>query len=206
LRDRFVEIDGILVDIPALLAISYTCDPLLCRDGNCCCSCYEITLSENELSRVIGYLPWASRFAPGILVGDNDSGTRCFDNLFDESDVEPDDASDAGELIIDTDENGLCRIAYIGEKGETFCSLHSAALERDISYFKAKPTSCVLWPLAVDNGMPQRITVQPDAYEFPCCSRNETGVLSESIAEILGGVFGEDVLRGVLAEIQKQPQ
>lgn len=195
MQDGFVDIDGVFVDIPALLAISYKCDPTLCRGGKGCCSYYEISLPESELSRVIGYLPGASCYAPGLKSA-NPAESDCYDNLFDEA--------EGDELIIDTDENDLCRLAYSGAEGETFCSLHTAALKMGVSYFDAKPRCCVLWPLAIADERPLRITVQPDAYEFPCCSRSETGELSAGIAEILAGVFGDAFLSRALALIDQR--
>jgi len=202
-----IEVDGVLVDITALLSVSHTCDPLICRDRASCCSSYEICLSEKELPGVIGYLPAASKWVPGIRAGhagdaeiddenenkDRETSEIEIDNIFDEE--------ESDVIVIDADDRGECRLAYRGDQNQLLCALHTAALSKKLSFYKTKPTACLLWPLAMNSEGQPHLSVQPDAFEFPCNQINQSDTLDDGVAEIIEGVFGSSFLEKIRSYI-----
>ena len=178
-------IDDIEIDTEALFSISHRCAPGTCEKKQCCCSKYEIVIERDEIDRVIGYMPAAAKYAPRI--GSADSP----DNIFEED--------DDGAFIVDTDDDGLCAFAYTDCRRNILCSLHSVALDLKIPHYRTKPMSCVLWPLAISEDLPLRISIAEDAFSFPCnIERNNPGrLLDPNIARIIQDVFGIKVLTGI---------
>ena len=63
---RELIIDGIVVDVSAILSLAHECDPGNCDVSESCCSTYEVPLERDEADRVIGLLPDAGRYAPAL--------------------------------------------------------------------------------------------------------------------------------------------
>ena len=122
-----VVLNGIEIDMEAICSITHECNPELCKESICCCSCYEICIDNNEIDTITDWLPEAVKFSPHLNSGSD------FDNVFDQ--IKP------NQYAIDTAENGLCVFAYNSPDKKTFCSLHSAALKHDIPPYKIKPKS-----------------------------------------------------------------
>jgi len=180
---RLILIEGIRVDLDALAAIAHACIPERCRNRRSCCACYEVCVGKGEMSRIVGCLPQAVAYAPGLRDGN--------------SYADPFEDADGGrQMALATDEDGACVFTYKGPRGETLCALHSAALDLGIKPFHVKPQSCWLWPLALTESKPVVLGVQQDAFSFPCNRRRSRASrrLHRGIAEIVGAVFGEEFL------------
>lgn len=184
-------IEGVAVDLNSVAGIAHDCDPALCRGARCCCSCYEITLTEEELSPVVGMLPAAARFSRRLKRGDG------YDNVFDEE--------DDGLYTIDSARDGSCVFLYRDHLKTPLCSLHTAALESGADPYRAKPGSCTLWPLALSEDSPPVLTVQDDAFDFPCNRRRRGGRkgLDRGVSIIIVSVFGESFLDTVRLHLSK---
>lgn len=176
-----LEIDGVRVDIPALLKLWHAYDAEKCSACGCCCSSYEVTVSKRELARITGMIPAASRHAQGLKT---DEG---YENPF--------ERVEKGLYALDTDEEGLCVFAYRDAAGQVRCSIHSAALEQGLDPYKTKPSPCTLWPLALTDDAVPILTVQEDAYRFPCNRRRRNAQrLAPEVADIIRTVFGAQFL------------
>jgi len=186
--DGYVLIDGVAVDVDAILSISHDCRPELCRTGACCCACYEVALTGREVAAVAGMLPGAARHARRLRDGDG------FDNVFDES--------DEGGFVLDTAPDGACVFLYRDGAGAPLCSLHSAAVESGLDPSLAKPRSCTLWPLALSEDAPPVLGVQDDALDFPCNGRRGPARgLDPGVEAIIAALFGEAFLARLSSEI-----
>lgn len=180
-----LHIDDIEIDVESLFSISHCCVPGMCPVDQCCCSKYEIVVEGNEMDRIIGYMPAASKYAVHL-------GSGCsLDNVFEEG--------GGGDFVVDTDDNGLCAFAYRGRCNSMLCSLHSVALERGIPYYRTKPTACVLWPLAISEDLPLQLSIADDAFDFPCNTRRKNAgkSLDPNIARIIKDVFGIKILKAI---------
>jgi len=175
-------VGGLRVDLDSLRSIAHRCDPSLCRGLRGCCSRYEVTLGPTELSTIIGMLPEAARYVPALADAD----------LYEEL--------DEGEFAIETDEEGRCVFAYRNHTGDTLCALHSAALRHGLDPVSVKPRSCFLWPLALTESKPPVLSIQDDAFTFPCNRRRlaKRG-LDPGILAILEGLFGESFVAQLTA-------
>ncbi len=180
-----ITIDNIEIDVASLYEITHQCSPGTCRKKQCCCAKYEICIDGRELSRIIGYLPEAAKFAPHL--GDG----RDFENIFEEEGPDL--------FVIDSHEDGLCVFAYADARGRIFCSLHSAALQLQLQPHEVKPSSCVTWPLAVTEDLPLQVSIAEDALTFPCNTlrKRKGDTLDPDIARIIRDVFGQKVLTGI---------
>jgi len=187
---KIVRIDGMEVDIDSLLSISHKCAPGLCKKSECCCAQYDICIDDEELNRLITYMPDAAKLAPELLSG---SG---YGNVFEET--------EDNLYEIDTDDNDLCVFAYSDAKNNVLCSLHTVAYQFSLSPHEVKPSSCITWPLAVSEGRPMLLSVSDDAFDFPCNSRKGTKSLDPDIAQIIKAVFGEIFLIKVEAALAKR--
>jgi hypothetical protein len=178
-------VGGLRIDIKALKRLAHRCDPYICKDRDSCCASYDIEVTRREASRVVGFLPEAARYAPRLRNG--------------RSYLDPIEDMDDGPDVLATNEDGRCVLAYDNADGATLCSLHSAALDRGIPYAQVKPAPCCLWPLALSEDRPPMLTVQDDAYDFPCNSRRKAAAgLDTGVQEILREVFGENLLHKTL--------
>ena len=185
-----VRIGEMLVDLPALLRLHHEYNPAACSAANCCCGSYEVTVAKRELRRIAGMIPESSRFARGLRDAD---GT--YENPFEP--VEP------GLYALDTDEHGRCVFAYRDRQGVVRCSIHSAALKLGLEPYTTKPFVCTLWPLALTDDHPPVLTVQEDAYRFPCNRqlRVPGHALTPEVALIMDRLFGPEFLQALNAAI-----
>lgn len=186
----YPRIGRYLVDLDALQRITHRYDPVRCAAQGCCCASYEISLGRAEVDRIAGCLPHAAAFAPWLL----DRGKLT--NPFDEE--------TPSRYVLDTDDDGRCVFAYTNGAGETRCSIHSAALQLGLPPFQTKPRSCALWPLAVSEGRPPLLSIQPDAFDFPCNRRRRPRAdrsLDPSIAELIQLNFGPAFLPKILVAL-----
>jgi len=182
------EIEGYRVDLPALLQLWHAYDAEKCSACGCCCSSYEVTVPRRELSRLTGMIPAASRHAPGLQTDGE------YENPF--------ERVEKGVYAIDTDEEGLCVFAYRDPAGQVRCSIHTAALEQGLDPYKTKPSACTLWPLALTEDTLPTLTVQEDAYRFPCNRRRRNARhLAPEVAATIRTVFGASFLDAVQAAI-----
>ena len=173
---------NLTVRIDALTAIDYHCDG--CRGRRpCCCSVYEIELTEAERERSEGMLPLAAAYRPELC-----DGEHC-DPVADES--------DDGHFVLEKDDAGDCLLAYETD-GMTRCALHSAALTHNIPPAQAKPLACSLWPLALTEPPHATLSVQEDAVEFPCVTwHGPRRTLCNDVADIVSALFGAQALQQI---------
>jgi len=174
------------IDLESLFSITHRCVPGKCTKAHCCCATYEIAVGHDEIARIIGHMPAASRYAP--CLGDGDS----LENIFEED--------TDGSFIVDTDEDGLCAFAYRDRKRRIFCSLHSVAQDLKLPHHKTKPLSCVLWPLALSEDRPLQLSIVEDAFDFPCnfSRKNPLRSLDPNIAQTIRDIFGEKILTAIM--------
>lgn len=181
-RPALAAIAGVRVDLDALRAIAHHCDPKLCEESGSCCACYEVAVTEEEVSRAIGLLPHARRYA-----------RRLADDLWEETD---------DGLALATDASGRCVFAF-RRNGATLCALHTASAKLGLDPYRMKPWSCSLWPLAVSETRPPILGIQEGAFGFPCNRRrgpNEPG-LDPGIADTLRACYGDAFLQAVLERL-----
>ncbi len=170
------------IDVRGLSALNHAC--VGCPDTRrCCCATYEVCVTRAEMRRIVGCLSVVSKFCRHL------AGRHGFDNVF--------DPVDSGLFAIDTDADGLCCFAY-RVQGRIRCSLHSAALSLGIPVSVVKPRVCMLWPLALGDGNPASLSVQPDAFAFRCNTRRKVRHdLCGSLAETVKSTFGTQVLQRI---------
>ncbi|MBU2548377.1 MAG: hypothetical protein KKB20_08215 [Proteobacteria bacterium] len=179
--DGRVKINGLRVDLPALLSIAHDCRPEACGGASCCAD-YEAEVDEKELAVIVGWLPAAARYARNLVT------EKGLDNVFDEQ--------GRGLYAIDRTEAGFCVFAYRAPKDGMVCSLHSAALELGRPPHRVKPSCCFLWPLALYSSRPRLLGIHPEVFEYPCNRRRRPGArgLDPGVAAIVGAFFGPDFL------------
>jgi len=186
-----VEIDGIRVDVAALLRIRHACDPHLCKAGQCCCRHYEISFTGRELARAVGLMPQCRNYAPHLQEGAE------FDNPFEKA--------ERNLWTADEQEDGTCAFAFTDTDGATWCSLHAAALDLGLSPWKVKPEPCMLWPLALSDDRPRVLGLHDDLLRFPCNKRRRgtPKTLDHGIAECIERVLGATFLENLQAHIRQ---
>ena len=183
------EIEGIVIDMEAVVSLAHDCVPSLCKDGTHCCAFYEIHATGEEAERLLGYLPRASKYAKGLI----EDGEVV--NPLDEDDEKK------GNFTIDTDEEGLCAFSYLSKAGndkshDPLCSLHTIALDEGQRPIDIKPRCCHMWPLALSESDPPLLTVQDGVMDFPCNKkRRGRRTIDKGVADIIGDAFGEDFLK-----------
>ncbi len=178
-----IVVDGIIVDVEAIYSIRHECRPEMCKNAKSCCASYHVSIEEQELATITGWMPEATKFAPGLKSGSE------YKNVFEEEDEE-------NMFSLDVDDEGTCLFAYKNNQGQTLCSLHSAALELGASPSGVKPRPCTLWPLAVSDGRPTTLTIDAAAFSFVCNTKREgdADALHPGIVEIIQDLFGEKFL------------
>ena len=67
------------VDLDAISTVAHHCSGCTHTDA-CCCAVHEVCVNKREMNTIIGALPLAARYCPGL---ENRDG---FDNVFDEVD------------------------------------------------------------------------------------------------------------------------
>ena len=176
-RPRPRRPNSVHVNLSAILCVDHACNGCS-TPGQCCCASYEVCADSKELKRIVNLLPEAARFCPRLKTK---SG---YDIIFDE--IEP------GLFALDTDEKGLCLLAY-KSGGKIRCSLHSAALKLGLSPAKVKPQACLLWPLSAseDNKF---LSMGNDTLSFRCVTRRRkpSRAIAPSLLETIGEVYGRD--------------
>lgn len=187
--EELPRVQGVIVDVDALGGIAYECDPALCRDTQKCCASYDVCLDEDELPMILGGMHLAMGRAPHL-----EDKPAPFEHVM-------------GRLYaLDTDEDGLCTFAWRNGNGHVLCALHSAALERGLDLHAVKPRCCLMWPLAMTDSEPHYLSVDPGAFEFPCCTRREPdGALHESIRRHVEFMFGRAFLDELEAAMAALP-
>lgn len=183
LPENYVQIDGILVDVPALMKLKHYCDPMLCRNKRYCCASYEITINRADMRRAIGLMPSAAAFAPEV--GEGGDHENPFEKI------------ETGRWAIDCDdETEACAFSFRDKKGCGWCSLHAAALDLGLDPYQQKPEVCTMWPLALSEGDPPVLSIQEDVYTFPCAwkRRGKPKGLYPDIAANVKAIFGEAFL------------
>ena len=174
-----MELQIFEVDVVGICSILHHCTG--CQgSAKRCCESYEVTIDTSELSNLVGCMPLASRYSDHLQT---DTGYK---NVFEQ--ISRDLYS------IDTNEGGTCVFAYrVGDR--TLCSLHTVAEELKIPFTKAKPKSCLLWPLAVFEGEIGVLSIHDDVFDYGCNLRNkrnprEALSLCPSISKNIEMVFG----------------
>jgi hypothetical protein len=191
-KDDVISIDGIIVDLDAVRAIAHGCEPTWCDRSNSCCARYEICLDPEEVSSVIGMLPQAVNFAPHAMGASMEP-----DNILEET--------EDGLFAIDSDDDGLCVLAFEGHGKAILCSIHAAALAMGLPPAQVKPRSCTLWPLTISDD-PKIVSVQEDAFEYPCNRMRtpEEKGLDSGIRDILSSLFGEPFAEKIDRELARR--
>jgi hypothetical protein len=189
-----IRVDGILVDVAAIRQLAHRCLPMNCAHRRSCCATYEVPVRNDRIGTIVGAVHEAARFAPQLL----EDGEPV--DLFDETE---------GGLCLNTDESGRCLFAFHNEQGAPLCSLHAFALEAGLPPARVKPAACALWPLALSEGDPPTLGVQPGALDFACNALrdNENGVtepLDPEVADLICGVFGDGFLQRLVAALDAE--
>lgn len=188
---NFPIIDGIIVDLQAIISIDYLCDPKLCNGKKSCCAHYDICIEQKDVIKIIPYFPEASIFAPHIK---NDSN---YSNLFEET--------DDGLISLETDENFTCMLAWKNPDGDILCSLHSQAIKNNLSFYDTKPKSCCLWPLAESDTKQASLTIDSDCTTFPCVTvkKVQDFKINKEIALIIKNIYGIKFLNKINNAVKK---
>lgn len=179
-----IQVGKIFVDSAAVFSLSCDCRPALCSKSDCCCRHYEVDMNKAEFNRAVELLPAASEFASHLKV---DGG---YENVFDD---------DGPSWVIDSGEDGYCSFAYLTDRDEPLCSLHSAAVSMGLDPYKSKPACCSFWPLALTTGRYRELTIHDNIFAFDCVTPNKTNRLDSGIASIIETMLGEDFLKELLA-------
>ncbi|MEK6745083.1 MAG: hypothetical protein AABZ15_15820 [Nitrospirota bacterium] len=164
------------VDLASLRSVEHRCRGCS-EDEPCCCSSYEVCVTNAEMKRIIQVLPEAARLCPHLKTD------RGYDNVFEY--VEP------GLHALDTTEDGLCLLAYV--EGHTIrCSLHTAGMNLGLPLEKVKPKACLLWPMSLSEG-DEVLSLAGDALTYGCTApaRKGSNHLSPAFVEAVELVFGE---------------
>lgn len=172
-RDQRSSVD---VDVESLLTIENRCTG--CAKGErCCCSSFEVCITAEEMKRIIKVLPEAAKFATHLLTPGG------YDNVFEKE--------EAGLFSLDTNEDGLCLLAYWSNR-RIHCSLHSAALTLGLPLAQVKPKVCLLWPMHFFDGE-EILAIHNDVLGFTCNRKKMRGSrsLSPGFIEAIELVYGE---------------
>ena len=184
-NDLYPLIDKLVVDVGSLLSLEHNCDPGLCSSSKSCCSCFQVFITKKELERLVGFMPEASAYTKNLQTGGS------YNNVFDEE--------DNGLFSVETDDSGLCVFGYRSGEAGTFCSLHSAALKMDLKPEEVKPFDCMLWPLALTEEKPLTLTIDNDAFDFPCNKKRASGAssLDPGVEDIILRLYGDKFLKEI---------
>lgn len=164
------------VDLASLLSVEHRCGGCG-KDEPCCCSSYEVCVTEAEMHRIIRVLPEAAKLCPHLKT---DHG---YDNVFEY--VEP------GLHALDTTEDGLCLLAYVADH-TIRCSLHTVGTNLGLPLGKVKPAACLLWPLSLSEG-DEVLSLAGDALSFRCTTRRRrrSNRLARSFVDAVELVYGD---------------
>ncbi len=211
---KLVMIGKVAVDVKGVCSVSHNCQPELCKDLKCCCSCYEVWIDKKELSRIVGYMPDAAKYAKNLVSGngflnvfeDIDNSTFAIERNIENLDIFS-YFNGSGKQSKKSNKD-FCVFSYFNKSGLPLCSLHSTALELGLPVTRIKPKSCLLWPLAISDVKQLTLTVQPDAFNFPCNKKRKVKdfTLDEGIESIISSVLGNSFLKKLNREIEGQRQ
>ena len=166
---------SIHVDLRALSGMSHRCSGCA-TTAACCCATYEVCVSAREMRAIIGVLPLAAEFCPGL------KGKKGFDNVFEQV--------ERGFFAIDTHEDGLCVFAYRCEAGIR-CSLHTVAGRMGVPPHQVKPNACTLWPLVMREPPDAALSICGDAQQFHCNRKRKVkGSISPEIRDSIKRLWG----------------
>lgn len=183
-----VIVSGIRIDVPALRSIRHGCRPAKCKGKPNCCSCFQIHVDEKELETIVGFLPLAEKYAASI------GGEKGYDNVFEED--------EDGLFLVDADENEQCVFAYMNDRKEILCSLHSAAIDLGLPPVDVKPKCCSLWPLALTSGPDPVLSINVLYATFPCNSKKAVPEgIDDGIQETIQNYFGASFLAELLTKV-----
>ncbi len=186
---NYPKIDGILIDLDALLSIAHLCRPEHCPTDYCC-SDYQVIVDGHELEAIVGYMPLAARYARGLKSG------KELKNVFQEE--EP------PLFSIDTNRKGECIFIYPDRAGRRFCSLHTVALDREMPPAAVKPHCCTLWPLSLVESQPPILRIHEEAFDYPCNKkRRGRRRLDKGVAGIVKAIWGMDFFNELNELIRK---
>mgnify|MGYP001578606314 FL=1 len=173
------------VDLASLRQVEHRCRGCA-QDEPCCCSAYEVCVTDAEMKQIIQVLPEAAKLCPHLKT---DHG---YDNVFEY--VEP------GLYALDTAEDGLCLLAYVADH-KIRCSLHTAGTNLGLPLGKVKPKACLLWPMSLSEG-DEVLSLAGDALSYRCTTRRRKGSsgLSPAFVEAVELVYGD----GMGAHLEKE--
>lgn len=167
--------DYLDIDVAGLCSVIHTCTGCG-TDSRCCCSSYEVCVSEDELNKIIGCMPEAAKYCTHL------KSNNSYDNVFEQV--------GSNVFSVDTTEKGLCVFAY-SNHGKNLCSLHSVSIDLGLPGHGLKPRVCSLWPLIISEGEPKTLSIHEDAFDFTCNIEKYSGSLSlcPSVVAIVESVF-----------------
>lgn len=178
-------INGIRVDMLALQAIRHDCQPKICKNQPSCCSCYVPHVKSAKLETIVGCFPAVVNYTDSIVEDDE------FINVFEEW--------EDGTHRIDANASEACIFTYLLPSGEKLCSLHSAAIDLQLSPVTIKPSACSLWPLILLDGATPELSVDKNWKAFPCNHKSDDpNHLDAGVVDLVASYFGESFLRKLL--------
>lgn len=178
-------IEGIRVDLTALQAINHDCRPEICKSQPSCCFCYVPHVQSAKMEKIVGCLPAVANYTDNILEDD------AFINVF--------DAWEDGSYRIDANAEEDCVFTYLLPSGEKLCSLHSAAIDLQLSPLTIKPSACSLWPLILLDGTTPELSVDKNWKAFPCNREShDPDHLDAGVVSIISSYFGEPFFEKLL--------
>jgi len=186
-------IDGLLVDLEALFGLAHQCSDRACRLADSCCSNYQVDITKQELSVIVGTMPVAARFARNLHSEDG------LANIFEEA--------GRSRLTLDTTDDGCCVFAYASPTGHPRCSLHTAALTMGLPPHRIKPSCCALWPLSLSEDPTPVLGIHDDAFDYPCNRqrRRRTRRLDPGVAAILDAHWGRPFRDHIIQARRRMP-
>ena len=179
---KTIRIGPVNVDTSSLMGISHVCDPMKCRKGRCCCAAYEVAFTAAEVERITGLIPQCARYAAQLLPGAD------LENPFEETEDKL--------YAVETTEEGTCAFGFKDKHQATWCSIHAAVLAAGGDPYALKAQPCVLWPLALSDDQVPVLSVQEDAFSFPCNRHRypKRHSLHRGIRQCIAGALGKDFL------------
>jgi hypothetical protein len=185
----FPIIDNLMVDLISLSSIRHSCVPNNCNIKKCCCSNYDVIINKSELSNIINLIPQASRYSHSLRF---DKG---FNNVFEDE--------GRNTYSIDKNDKGFCVFGYKAKERKISCSLHKAAFDIELPVNSAKPSACILWPLALVESDPFVLSIQDEISIFPCNQKRTSPTLfiDSGIAQNIEMAFGSSFLNKINKKI-----
>ncbi len=178
-------INGVRLNLKSLQAISHDCRPEICKNQHTCCSRYVPHVTPEKMKTIVGCFPTVANYAGSIAEGDG------FQNVFEDW--------EDGTFRIDANANEACIFTYKVGSGEMFCSLHTAALDLQLSPVAIKPSVCSLWPLILLDGVPPELSVDKNWKAFPCNRESDDpNHLDSGVVNTVASYFGESFLEKLL--------